>query len=63
MSNGETTPLTQDPTPPEESAPGPAPVVSQAPVEDDDADNVGKDRKSTRLNSSHSSVSRMPSSA
>ena len=30
---------------------------------DDDAPRPGLDRKSTRLNSSHSSVSRMPSSA
>ena len=32
-------------------------------VDDENRENEGEDRKSTRLNSSHSSVSRMPSSA
>ena len=32
-------------------------------TDDDDRENEGEDRKSTRLNSSHRSLSRMPSSA
>ena len=32
-------------------------------VDDEDRENEGEDRKSTRLNSSHVSESRMPSSA
>ena len=43
-----------------------APKIEKISVDDDRVilkDNIKKDRKSTRLNSSHSSVSRMPSSA
>ena len=43
-----------------EEANVPAPVEQEQPTE---APQAATDRKSTRLNSSHSSVSRMPSSA
>ena len=49
-------PTTEEQAPPE--MPRKAPKMEQAEIPD-----VGGDRKSTRLNSSHRSLSRMPSSA
>ena len=49
---------------PKGAKPAPAPVAAPATVAAaNTADEVKKDRKSTRLNSSHSTLSRMPSSA
>ena len=48
---------------PEETVPAPTPEVVATERAEDPAPTTTRDRKSTRLNSSHSQQSRMPSSA